>query len=177
MTDTPSLTADHTTTLPDSEDSSYARIAEAVEVLTCSYYHLHNELGAQSQHVQETFLLEDGLLQATNIMHIKDNGLQFLQDKIEDLENLFQRSNLHIIGLLESIKLNTLMPRTRGQILLLCSTTILLSLGIGTSCTVDKQLILQSYRQQHDLQVDGDKPLLFADFSVQVSRKCKATSH
>lgn len=52
--------------------------------------HLHNELGAQSQHNQEIFLLEDGLLQATNVMHNHDDGLHFLQDKIEDLENLFQ---------------------------------------------------------------------------------------
>ena len=117
---------------------------------------------------------------------------QHLHERMEDLENRSRRNNLRIIGLPETYK--------PGSLLDICSTALPESLGLGRKCVVerahrigavsedrarprpviarylnyaDRMDVLQSFRKARAAELDGHKLLIFADYSVEVSRKRK----
>lgn len=121
--------------------------------------------------------------------------IQFLLEKVDDLENRARRNNLRIVGLPESVAVKDL-PH-------FCSTVIPQALGLKSPCTVerahrlgpmqhssprprsvivrfldfnDRQLILQSFRTQRQLLAGGYKLLLFADYSAALSKRRKQFS-
>lgn len=119
---------------------------------------------------------------------------QFIFDKLDDLENRFRRNNPWVIGLPESYNVDSLAD--------ICSTHIPCTLGISSPFTVerahqlgapskdrctprpvivrflnyaDRVNILKSFSNSKSLQLDSYKLLSFADYSQEVSRRCKAS--
>lgn len=131
--------------------------------------------------------------------HSFDNGtdrtIKALLEKVDDLENRSRRNNLRIIGIPESYN--------NIDVLRLCTSEISETLGLNSTCVVerahrigaiqqdkkgpwpskakylnyaDKAQILQRFRNKHELMVEGHSLLLFGDYSLEVSRTCKAFS-
>lgn len=138
-------------------------------------------------------MLEDDLQQAQIQLEKADKRFKKLQQKLEDLENGSRRSNIQVIGLPESYKPQHLLE--------LCQTDIPRVLGIRGHCVaeiahrigppftdrqsprpiivkylnyVDRLTILQKFRAQNSLEIDGYKLLLFADYSAELSKKRRA---
>lgn len=175
-------------------------INEAVEkAVSQGIVQLKKEMGAQGKRLQEAELriasLEEELQQANSAIKNHDLACQIFQEKLTDLENRSRRNNLRIIGLPESF--------TPAMLPDLCATKIPNALGFPTPCVVerahrigppaenktsprptivrylnyaDKHMLLQRFRQQKQLQIEGHKLLLFADYSQEVSNKRKAFS-
>lgn len=161
--------------------------------------HLHKELRLQTLRIDQAedriSTIEDDAT-ATSAAVARLSLIQReLQDKVDDLENRSRWTNLSIIGLPESYPASSITA--------ICSTIILEQLGLRTPCTVegahrvgqpaesrskprpvivrylnnaDKQAILQNFHRQCNLSVDDHSLLLFADYSVEVMRRCKAFS-
>ena len=136
---------------------------------------------------------EEELYQAQATEHAQDKTNQFILQKLDDLENRSRRSNLRFVGVPESLQASALSD--------FCAQRIPEALGLPGPCTVerahrmgafnsdrksprpiiakylnyaDKTLILHSFRQARQLQIDGMKVLVFADYSIEVSKKRKA---
>ena len=136
---------------------------------------------------------EDELYQAQAIEHAQDKTNQYVLQKLDDLENRARRSNLRFVGVPESLQSSALSE--------FCSSRIPEALGLAGPYMVerahrmgafnsdrnsprpiiakylnyaDKSLISQTFRQARQLQIDGVKILVFADYSIEVSKKRKA---
>lgn len=130
--------------------------------------------------------VEEDLTDIHNSAAETDGVIKFLLEKVDDLENRSKRNNLRIVGLPEAY--------TNSDLTRLCSVTIPEALGLQSPCVVeralqqregggakaaiakylnyaDKALILQRFRSKRNLTIDGHAVLLFADYSIEVSRK------
>lgn len=137
--------------------------------------------------------LEEDLLEAHAKLSHFNSLTQAMQEKIDDLENRSRRNNVRIVGLPESYQSSALNE--------LCATTIPEALDIPSPCLVerahrigpprddtssprpviarylnyaDRLSVLQRYRNQRTLDVDGHRLLLFADYSAEVAKKRKS---
>lgn len=158
---------------------------------------LRRDLAAQTQSLKEMEErisgLEDDTSQSQGKVQMLENKLQNVLDKMDDLENRARRNNLRIIGLPETYKPSALTA--------ICSELIPKALGINRSCIVerahrlgapykegsrarpiivkflnysDKAHILQQFRESRALVIEGHKLLLFADYSIELSKKRKS---
>lgn len=158
---------------------------------------LKKELGEHSTRFNEAehrlSNLEDEVYQSHEQEIRQDKTNQYILQTLDDLENRFRRSNLRFVGFPESLQAPSILD--------LCSKRIPELLGLPAPCPVerahglgppspdrttpraviakylnyaDKSAILQKFRQHTPLMVDGVKILIFADYSKEVSNKCKA---
>lgn len=124
-----------------------------------------------------------------------EQQIQQMADKIDDLKNKSRRNNVRIVGLPESIKTAALFK--------LCAETIPAEVGLNRHCSVenahrmgglrmerksgrqaiakylnyqDKTEILRLFRNKGELYIDGHKILLFADYSIELTKKRKQFS-
>lgn len=157
---------------------------------------LCKELGDHSQRIMEAeqriFSLEDDQYTMHVTLEKFTQAQQHLHERMEDLENRSSMNNLQIIGLPKSFK--------HGSLLDICTSALPEALGLHRRCTVerahrigapsneqnrsrpiiakylnyaDRPDILQSFRKSRSVLIEGHKLLIFADYSAEVSRKCK----
>lgn len=170
-------------------------IAEAVDrAVQHGMEQLRLDIHSQTHKLQEAeqriASVEEQLHQVTTSISTQAGVPQFLLDKLEDLENRSRRNNLRIIGPPESYRMTSLMK--------LYSHHIPEALGLCYPCVVElthrigpqqyqqskprpvivhylnyaeKHTLLQHYRKAKGLSIDGHKLLLFADYSVEVSKQ------
>ncbi|OCT56386.1 hypothetical protein XELAEV_18000164mg [Xenopus laevis] len=148
-------------------------------------------LNTVEQRVSDT---EDQLNTAQIHISLQTQLIQELQEKVDDLENRSRRNNLRFLGIPESVQAADLaayiltklcpalqLPRA------LADTGIERAHRLGGERPqnrnstrpviarflnyIDKELVLQAYRKIRDLQVQGQKILIFQDFSAAVSQK------
>lgn len=177
-----------------------ATLQEAIErAVQQGMCQIKQELVEQAANIteveQRTSNQEDEHTYALAAISKLEQQYQTLLDKVDDLENRSGRSNICIIGLPESYSVGTLLK--------LCEPMIPQALGLKHSCTVerahrlgplkpdcasprpviakflnyqDNATILQQFRKEGRLTIEGDRLLIFVDYSQEVLRKRKAFS-
>lgn len=140
--------------------------------------------------------LEEEVYQAQATEQAQEKTNQYILQKLDDLENRSRRSNLRFVGVPESLQSSAIAE--------FCARRVPEALGLPGPFTVerahrmgtfapdrksprpiiakylnynDKTVILQKFRQNRSLEVDGIKILIFADYSMEVSKKRKAFQH
>lgn len=135
----------------------------------------------------QLFLIAEDMHQASNVIQTHDEALLAFQEKLKDLENNSRWWSAH--------------HWNHSRLLTWLCSAIPKSLEVDTECIVErtprlgqlmenrqsprpvivrflnyarKQQLLQKFRNQRTLQVEGHTLLLFVDYSAEVSRKRKA---
>lgn len=139
--------------------------------------------------------MEEELQEYQARMQAAENGNAAIAGNLDDLKNRSRRNNILIIGLPETIK--------ALDIARICKTEIPRALGIEKDCEIgrahrtgnpkgdrqgprqvivkythygDKAAILQKFRSSRSIQIEGTDILIFADYSIELSRKGKLFS-
>lgn len=175
-------------------------IVQAVEqALMQGMKELKQDIQAHSKRIGDTeqriSLLDDDLHQAQIQLNDADKRFLEIQQKLDDLENRSCRNNIRVIGLPETYKPQHLLE--------LCQVDIPRALGLREQCIaerahrvgplftdrqsprpiivrylnyVDRLNVLQKFRTQNTLDIEGHRLLLFADYSAKLSKKRRAFS-
>lgn len=175
-------------------------IASTVEqALAKALHDVHQELKEHSKTIEEAEQrlgnVEDEMTAILTRLTALEQLTKEQAEKIDDLENRSRRNNLRIVGLPESYPQHALKD--------LCQRTIPSLLGLNRNCTIerahrlgiphpdqkvprqtivkylhypDKTEILARFKGKKRLTFEGHNLLLFADYSVEVTRKRKLFS-
>lgn len=176
------LKSEMATTIADSIKQHMSSIQSALKVHSHKLRNIELEVND----------LEDFAAYSQSAYSKLSKTVQYLQDKVDDLENRSCRNNLRFIGVPESIKSSALTN--------FCSLVIPQALGFNQPCQVErahrigpprddprprpvivryldyseKHRLLQAYRSQKTLVARGHKVLMFADYSAELSKLRKA---
>lgn len=176
-------------------------IKEAMETaMQASLAQIQTDVAANTSRItkaeQRISTLEDEIQDKQVRLQTTEKHAITLADIMNDLENRARTNKLRVVGLLEHIKANNL---TR-----ICKRDISKTLGLENECEVerayrsgnpqveqrgprqvivrymnygDNMAILQRFRSNRALQIEGSELLIFADYTIALSSKRKLFSN